>query len=184
MNKLVSAFVVGFFLLSVVSSIFDGGGTGTTMTANLVTADEAASITVVSTDGFLTTGIIFIGNEKILHANTDATHFLGLTRGYENTPAKAHLAGSMVYTEDAGVVNAALGFNPAAVAVKYGFWSAVVIPWNFFTITMPKLMLWDFGFFTGDLLLFRYVLMIVSIGFYITFAIQLGTTIADALRIT
>lgn len=184
MNKIVSAFVVAFFLLSIVSAIFDGGGIGTTTLASLMSA-TSTNIVVTDTKGFLNSGILIIGDEKVTYSSITTTfpyRFNGLTRGIEGTIAKSHIAGSRVFSEDTGVINAALGFNPAAIAVSSGWFATVLIPWNFFVITMPRLVAWNFSFFQGELIVIRYILMIISIGFYIVFAIELGQTIASILK--
>jgi hypothetical protein len=183
MNKIVTSFALAFVLLSIVGAIFDGGGIASTNLVGAITSASVAPISVTSTTGFLSSGVIFIGNEKLLYTGKDATHFNGaITRGYETTTASNHASNSAVYSEDVGVVNAALGYDPAAIATSNGYFSAVLIPWDFFTITMPKLLLWDFGLFTGDLAMLRTILIAISMCFYIVFAIQLGQTIAYALR--
>lgn len=181
MNKLVASFVVAFMLLSIVCSIFDGGGglVSTSLTASVTSAD--VNWAVDNTTTFLGTGILFCEDEKVLYASTNATHFIGLTRGYEETDAAAHYIGRVVYCEDAGIVNAALGFNAAAIAATSGYAAAVLIPWKFFTITMPRLVLWNFNIFTGDLVIVRYLLMGLSICFYIAFAINIGSLISNLL---
>ncbi len=163
-----------------------GGMAVTTLTSNITAVTN--SIPVTSTQGFMSTGVIFIESEKIAYTTMNTTNFNTITRGYEDTTARPHPQydkyghNTEVYNEDAGIINGALGFNPAAIAASNGWFAIVLIPWDFFTITMPRLILWNFSFFQGDLIMVRYILMAISIAFYVMFAIQLGQTIAYALR--
>lgn len=183
MNKLIVAFVLGFLLTSFICSIFDGASSigATRLSATL--SSTATSMTVIDTTGFYpTNGVIFIEAEKISYSTVDGTHFYGLIRGFESTTATFHSANKTVYGESSGVINMALGYSPAAIATSNGYTAAVLIPWNFFIITMPKLILWNFpALFPGDWVLLRYLLMSIGICFYIAFAINLGTVITNAL---
>jgi Tfp pilus assembly protein PilX len=64
----------------------------TTVTAALTAA--ATTITVGSTTGFLVPGVVRIDSEFIYCANRTATTFTGCIRGYKNTVAVAHTAGT------------------------------------------------------------------------------------------
>jgi hypothetical protein len=172
MNKLITSFTLAFLFFSILASVFEGGGgTAATLLTNLASSSDT-SIEVDSTQGFMSSGVIFCQGEKMLFADTTATEFTGLTRGYEDTAPKAHPPGAYVYNEDAGILNTALGFTPAAIAASNGFLSVALIPWNFFTITMPRLILWNFNFFQGDLVIIQIILQVVSIGFYMAFVIN------------
>ena len=173
MNKLVVAFTVCFVMLSILSAIMDGSNSmvATELAANC--DDDDAILTVDSTTGFLDTGgVIMIDSEKISYTGVTAITFTGCTRGIEKTDADDHVIDAVVYNEDLGLMNYALGFNIVRISHNAGWMALFDIPWNFATKTMPKLMLWDYSFFTGELVIIRYILMTVSIGFYIAFAIQ------------
>ena len=64
----------------------------TTVTVAVTAA--ATTITVNSTTGFLVPGVIRIENEFIYCTNKTATTFTGCVRGYKNTVAVAHTAGT------------------------------------------------------------------------------------------
>lgn len=184
MNKLVTSFVVAFSLLCIFCAFLEGGGgiVVTTLTAPM-TATEIASITVDNTTGFMSTGILFIENEKVSYTGIpDTTHFIGLGRHAEDTTAKPHKTGVTVYNEPAGVLNTALGFNTGVISASGSKLALIAIPWNFFSITLPKLLTWNFWIFQGDLIIARYVLMSVSIAFYVVFAIQLLGALLQAVR--
>lgn len=156
------------------------------MDATYLTAPATASdgtLNVASTTGFLATGVLVIQNEKVTYTGKNALQFTGVTRGVEGTTAAPHSTSISVYNENAGIINYALGFNPTALATANGYTALVMIPIDFFVITMPKLMLWDFNLFqTGDLAVIRVILIAVSMCFYVVFAIQAGQMVAYALR--
>jgi hypothetical protein len=174
MNKLIVSFMVAFVLLSILSAIMDGSNSAVATQLNGSIDDDDVIINVDTVTGFLDTGgIIFIDTEKIEYTGVAAgTQFTGCVRGIEGTVANAHADDTLVYNEDLGIINYALGFNIIRVSDDAGWMALFDIPWRFVTITMPKLMLWDYSFFTGELMIVRYVLMTISIGFYIAFAIQ------------
>lgn len=179
MNKIVISFILTFVILSMVMGIWDGNA-GIAVTTALSPLSTVSTIAIVdNTTGFETSGIIIMNNEKMSYASKDVTHFYTLGRGAEGTTASIHAVGEQVYNENAGVVNLALGFNPTAIASANGFFALVLIPWSFFTITLPRSMMWDFSLFQSGLLLYvRVILMTISICFYIVFAVQLGSNAA------
>lgn len=182
MNKLVSSFTLAFILLSVMFAFLEGGGGMVATKLTLPMSISSTNMTVISTAGYMNNGVVFVESEKIGYSNKTATTLSGLLRGYEGTTARAHSTGKVVYNEPAGVINAAMGFNVAVLAASNGWLSMITIPFNFFTITLPRLVLWDFPIFYGDWIVIRYVLMALSIGFYIAFVINLGTLVAYAIR--
>lgn len=179
-----AAFTVCFVLMSMLSAIMDGSASMVATDLTLGVDDTIATLEVTTTNGFQDAGgVVMIGNEKIEYAGLTALTFTGCDRGIEGTDAEAHAIGAMVYNEDLGIINYALGFNFVRVANNAGWTALFDIPWKFVTITVPKLLLWDFSFFTGELVLIRYVLMTLSIGFYIAFALQALQVAMGALRI-
>ena len=62
--------------------------------------DSVTTITVASTTGFDTSGVIRIDDEDIAYTGKTSTTFTGLTRGYGLTSAKAHSANATVYDGD------------------------------------------------------------------------------------
>jgi hypothetical protein len=64
----------------------------TTVTVAVIAT--ATTITVSSTTGFLVPGVVRIDSEFIYCTNKTATTFTGCIRGYENTSAVAHTAGT------------------------------------------------------------------------------------------
>ena len=66
----------------------------TTLNGNLT--DSATTITVASTTGFPTTGVLFILGEQVIYAGLTSTTFTGCTRGSNDTTAAAHASGVQV----------------------------------------------------------------------------------------
>jgi len=66
----------------------------TTLNGNLT--DSATTITVVSTTGFPTTGVLFILGEQVLYTGLTSTTFTGCTRASNDTTAAAHASGVQV----------------------------------------------------------------------------------------
>ena len=66
----------------------------TTLNGSL--SDSATTITVVSTSGFATSGVLFILGEQVSYTGTTSTTFTGCTRGANSTTAVAHATGVQV----------------------------------------------------------------------------------------
>lgn len=73
-----------------------------TTTINVVggISATATSVTVASTTGFPTEGVLIIDSEVMRYTNTTATTFTGLVRGVENTTAATHANGATVTERD------------------------------------------------------------------------------------
>ncbi len=185
MTKLIAGLCIMFLLLSILSAIMDGAA-GAAANTELDAAIDAVAgvIPVASTDGFLTSGgVLMIGAEKVSYTGVVAgVSFTGATRGIEATDAVAHASGEAVYNEDAGILNYAMGFSVLQTSVPGGVGSAVMAPIRFLTITMPKLVLWDFAFLQGDLIILRYVLMAGSVGAVIYLSVIAVNTVLGVLR--
>lgn len=171
MNKLITAFMLFFLINVMLSAIMEGGGgtTTTRLTADLATA--GVTLNVVSTEGFLESDYVIIGQEKIRYSSTTANTFVVAAggRGYDGTDATTHGAGAKVYSPESSVLNAALGFNIASTGATVGAIDMFVATKAFFFTTMPKLITWDFAHFRysewGQLL--RYVFLAISTGFMV-----------------
>jgi hypothetical protein len=166
MNKLLVAFMLAFFLSTLLSAIADGGSSAAA--TRLVTAvdDDDVTFTVRSTQGFRETGWFEIDDEKVGYNGITATTFANCTRAYEDTTAKAHLTGSIIYSPETGVINAALGFTVVNTGATAGTINMMLFPVKFITTTVPKLITWDFQYLKeGDAQYLRYALWCISAGF-------------------
>ncbi len=176
MSKLLMGFMVALVLMNVLSAFMDGGGgmATTQLTENVATSDN--HLDVSSTDGFLTSGIVMVEQEKMVYTATNSTAFLNITKGYEGTDNTTHNSGRKVFTEESSALNDALGFNAGAIASTSGALAIFIIPWNFITITLPKMILWRYSFFYDDasglLVMLQYVLIAISMVVFVILAIQ------------
>lgn len=182
MNKLLVSFTVAFLLCVLVSSIIEGAGglNVTQLTADI--NETAVVVPVTSTRGFLAADYIWIGDEKIAYTGTTALTFTGCTRGYDGTEAVAHVSGSKAFSGEAEVINTALGYNVSIVSANTGAFSILTVVWKFFTISLPRLVTWDFSFFTGNMVYIRYLFLAISTAFIITFALFVINTAMGILR--
>ena len=185
MNKLLVTFLMLFFFGTILSGIMEGGGgiRATALTANLAVADT--TVNVRSTEGFLASDFIQIGDEKIRYTHLTATTFEVPAvngRGYEGD-AVAHATTSTVYNPEASVINAAIGFNVASVSGSVGAVDIIVLLYKFFTVTVPRLILWDFSWLKeGSLIYLRYVLLVISTGFVVTMFFTIASALAGVAQ--
>jgi hypothetical protein len=177
MVKIIIAFLVGFSLASFLTGLINGEGgfIGTPLTVPMTATAVIAE--VEDTTGFASSGYLMIESETVTYTGKNATEFIGITRGVDSTTVAYHPLISqgtrvMVYTENAGGVNKALGFDAAAIMSNNGLIGIPVIAWDFMTITMPMIIAWDcLSWMTGDLAIVRTILIIITLGLWIGLAI-------------
>lgn len=183
MNKLLVSLAFLFVGFTILSSLMEGaGGMIATRLSGDVTA-TVATIPVTTTNGFVTANdYVVIGNEKILYTGVVPAAFTGCTRGYNNTEATAHLATTTVYSSEASVLNNALGFNIATTASTAGAFSLIMIPYKFLTQSVPKLIMFDYSFFSGQMVYAQIFFQVVGVGFAITMAIWVINAVMGIFR--
>ena len=92
------------------------------------TGGSGTAVTVVSTTGFPSSGTIAIANELITYASTNATQFLGITRGAKGT-ATTGTSNGQAHSTAATVTNATEfsgwgdAVDAATVTLEPGLWS-------------------------------------------------------------
>lgn len=148
-----------------------GGGYSVTDLTSDITSD-AVVIDVTSTEGFTAPDYVEIGDETVLCTGTTATSFTGCTRGCNGTTATTHSDGDSCYTTSASTINDVLGFNVAATVDSMGVWSIITVPFNFFFKTIPRLLLMPYKLFTGDLVIFAVILVIIQVAIVIAIAMS------------
>lgn len=170
---------VGFALLS---AVLEGGGgiAVTELTADINETDT--TITVDSTDIFLSSDYIVIEDEEIAYTGKTDTTFTGCTRGYGGTEAAAHSDGTLCQTADASVINHALGYNVATTSATSGPLTVIVIPAKFFTETLPRLIQWNWSFMTGHMAIVGFFFFAASIGLVVTIALAMLHVAQGVLR--
>jgi hypothetical protein len=172
---------IGFLLLHILMSIYSGamaGGDGfvvTTLTQAMSSTDNHAHVT--STGGYLTEhGIVVIGDEECYYDSSNATQFITLTRGYEQTTAASHASGTNVYTEDASAFAYAIGYDLTRTVDSAGVFSLVVIPFNTLAITIPRIAMFNYQFLEGDNAWIAYIYYASIMGMILTLALSYATS--------
>lgn len=173
MYKLTAFFLTVFILSALLGAVMEGGGGIASTQLNGGITAAAVEIIVDSTDGFLSADYIIIGGEEILYTAKTSTKFQNCTRGYNGTTAAVHADNVMVYTSDSSAINTALGFSVDATRDAYGAASVIAIPINFFTKTVPNIVLLNVSFLTGDLAILGLFFMGSGIAFIITLALAI-----------
>lgn len=146
-------FLILHMILSVISGIAEGGGGVITTTLSSELSATSTNVQVVSTAGFVKRDYIVIGDEYIKYFNKDDTSFdasygfLGASsgRGWNDTEAVVHPAGTKVYSSDADPLNAALGFNVLATDQSVGAVDLITVGRRFIDTTLPRFVTWDYG---------------------------------------
>ncbi len=179
MSKLVTFFLVMLLLVSVLGGIMKGGGgiVAAPLTSGITATDT--TIPLGSTTDYLNADYILIEGEKILYTGRTSTTLTGCTRGYDDTTATSHDEGALVYTADASAINNALGFNMAAQQDSIGWRTILAIPFNFFVITIPRIIRMNLEFLVGPLAIIGWFWLTMAAGFVITLAL----TIISGLRV-
>lgn len=185
--KAVMAFSVIFFINVILSGIMEGsGGIATTrLTANLT--DVGTTVTVASTEGFMASDYVEIGDEKVRYTNRTATTFVVPVtngRGYDGTEAVAHAAGALVYSPQTSAINGILGFNIASTGTSVGSINLFTAGWRFATVTVPKLVTWDFAHLKVSpwMQYLRYLFIVISTGFVIWVIITFASAFGGVLQ--
>ena len=147
-HRLLLTALIVFIGTSLLASVMQGGGG---IVSTILTEDVAANATVIpvyTTELFNNTDIVRIGNEKICYSSKNATAFTVYERGYDGTTAEAFEAGRRVYSTEAGALNDALGYNMGATIETGGTWGLIMLPINFFTQTVPHLIVLNANLFS------------------------------------
>jgi hypothetical protein len=171
-GKAIAFFLLALIVFGLFMAILNGGGgvADTTLTSAIFSSNT--TLPVVSTNGFLGSDYIYIGDETILYSGKNETAFTGCTRGYGGSSAVPHFAGAAVYTGEVSSINQALGFNIGQMVTSVGPLSILIIPFSFLTVTIP--------FLSGSLGLavLGVIWMCLIAGFIISLAIILVSAIS------
>lgn len=154
MHKLLTSFLLVFIGMSLLAGVIQGGGgiVSTTLTDDL--GINATFIPAASTESFANADIIRIDTEKILYSSKNATGFNVYYRGYDGTDAAIHMDGARIYTQEAGVLNSALGFDVGVQVETSGTYGIIMLPIRFFTDTVPHMVKLNASFLTSPELAF------------------------------
>lgn len=183
MNKLLIFFMAGYLLVGTMVSWSEGGGGSTVTYLTAAIDDNDTTINVASTEGFFKYDYVVIGDEYIKYKDKTSTSFTGCERGYSGTTADAHSINSKVLSSQAEVLSGALGFNIAATGSTAGEISLPTFATKFFTVTLGRLVTWDFAIFKGNVFMeyVRVFLQILSIGFIFSILIAVISALGSIL---
>lgn len=170
MFKLTAFFLILWLGMVFLSGILAGGGGIVVTYITDPVDDDDVAFNVADTTGLLDSDTMQIGGEKIYYTGTTATSLTGITRGYEGTEAKAHADNAQIYTEDAGAMNSALGFNVPLLADSMGWVAFIAIPVTFITTTIPRAIAYNYNFLQGDMFLVGLLFFALGAAFIFTLA--------------
>jgi len=165
MNKLIIAFAVLAFFFAMIEGMVSGDSSYATtkITVDIATSDSNFTMHVLNTEGFRDAGYLEIDNEVFDYNGKTEDTFLYCNHAAKGTTTASHSAGTLVYSEATGSVNAALGFQVVGTDSNVNIMS---FGWNFFTKTVPQLITFDYIFLEdGPLQYVRQLLLVISIGF-------------------
>lgn len=175
MNKILVFFVFLFATFTLISALIERSGIGfasTSLTASVTATDT--SISVVDTTGFLDSDVLIIESEQVYYTGLTATSFTGLTRGYNNTSAKAHAKYVHVRNRDASLMNNLVGYNIGEAMATAGPVKIFIAAGAYFSAFATALS-WNYSFLDGNLGFLKYIL------FYPLSAGLIGTLIIGFL---
>jgi len=190
-HRLVLTAFAFFLLVTILGAIMQGGGgIVSAVLSDNITANTTYIPFTPDTGLFADKDIITIDDESILYDSKNATGVIADTRGYDETTAAAHAAGARIYSQEAGVINNALGFNIAVEAETGGTIGLIMLPIKFFTTTLPHVIDLNVGFLRipelsiiGILWLVFGVILVVYLATIIApIAISAVTAIAGFIR--
>lgn len=168
MNKLIIAFCVMAFFFALIEGMASGNTSyaSTQLTGAIAEDDADFTMNVRSTSGFEDAGYIDIGSETLEYNGKTDTTFTHCEHSAFATDASSHAAGSYIYSQDTGVLNAALGFTVIGTGSTASNLNIMTFGWNFVTKTVPKLVSFDYSFMeSGPMQYVRYFFLCISAGF-------------------
>ncbi len=172
-------FVFIFGTVSVISAIVDGHTGLETSSLTAAVSESDTTIYVKTTDPFVSSGVIMIGDETICYTDKTTTTFTGVTRGEDcraNSRAQAFPIDQQVMSEAPGVINALVGFDITSAFADGGFiglakgiyTSAKNLP-NFLS-AVARMIMWDYSFLDGPFVYIKFlVLYPLSAGMVLSF---------------
>lgn len=149
-TRLLLAFLIVFVGATFLGAILSGGGgiTSTTLDSDLSSTGDY--IPAGSTTTFANKDVLMLSEEKILYTSKNSTGFIVYERGYDDTTAVNHTAGTVIYTESGGILNAALGYNVGVELETSGSLGIIQLPIRFFTTTLPHLVVLNVNFLNDN----------------------------------
>jgi hypothetical protein len=176
-------FVFVFLIGSILTLLLEGGGfAATTLTSSVNTS--ATTWTLASTDGFLGASVTHpayaqCGDEIVFYTSLTAPSTIsGISRGQSDpqsgvaTAAAAHSTGSYVKTLNIAAIDSFIGYNISQSNATFGALDALTFFGRMFT-NLPKMLMNDYPWFTGQARLFQYVLLCFTAGFVVSLGLAM-----------
>lgn len=144
---------------------------------DLLLTDVGLTVTVASTEGFRSPGILVIDSERIAYYDTTPTTFIGtglrpLARGTGGTEAVAHLVNTRVRMPESSLLNDSMSYNLALISDAAGIMSFITVPIAIWNIITDFLFL-PLSFLGTDLVIITVIWGIIVLGVIITLMIQM-----------
>jgi len=197
---MIGAKMMGFFgFCFVLCTLLCGFVEGTSgVSATSLSADINNAVVVIpvnSTEGFPTAAYpvsqrhIVIGEETIQYTAltaVPAASFTGCTRGdvhprtLELSDANAHLSGDRVMNASASAINNLMAAMEASSTSVIGTITTLVSSGAFWSAMWQALM-WDYSFFTGQLVILRILLLVSLSGGFLFGIVMYGMQLAQGL---
>jgi len=152
----------------------------------------AITIPVDSTEGFpgatypVSQRYIVIKNECVSYVSTNATAFIDCERGRDNPRtgkqrvASAHSGNTTVMNVSSSAMNNLLAIFQAESSATFGTFAALIFSTAFWGALWQMLM-WDYSFFTGQLIIIRIILMVVLSGGFLFSMVMAAINVAQGL---
>lgn len=152
--------IIGFLVFAFIGmTLLDGvmQGSGGILATGL-TGDITAGVLTIpaNTEGFPPASasnpqLIFIEDEQIVYTGYTATQFTIPTngRGVNSTTSKSHTEGTMVYNQEAAMINETAGFNVIQANTEAGMLN---MAWNtagFLLHALPNMLTWNFSYLSS-----------------------------------
>jgi len=172
---------------------FMEGTSGISATVLSGSIDEVVTtIPVESTEGFagstypVSQRYIVINGEAISYNSTNTTAFLVCVRGLENPrtgkqrDAVAHGEGALVMNTSTSALNSLLAISQAKSSATFGTFIALVFSSAFWS-SLWQMLMWDYSFFTGQLVILRIILLVTLSGGFIFSMVMATMSLAQGL---
>ena len=179
--------IIGFILTALLAG---GGFAATQLTLAIPASGAVTTIHVSDVTGFLDADALHPAyvqiDDEVFYYTNDPDPLLeeltGVVRAQADpqttvqSSTQAHVLGSEVATLDVKGIDSFMGYNITSAGATFGAFSAMTLLGKFFT-NIPKYIEFDYPWFVGMGQLVRYCLFAFSMGFILSFALAVISTV-------
>ena len=179
--------IIGFILTALLAG---GGFAATQLTLAIPASGAVTTIHVSDVTGFLDADVLHPAyvqiDDEVFYYTNDPDPILEELTGCVRAQAdpqttvqsstQAHVLGSEVATLDVKGIDSFMGYNITSAGATFGAFSAMTLLGKFFT-NIPKYIEFDYPWFVGMGQLVRYCLFAFSMGFILSFALAVISTV-------